>query len=1019
MGTIKINNQSISKLYLGNISVKRAYSNGSIVYDSSVAPTPQPCFEVVSNISQASGDYVDVYAWDTEKWYKKNNMSQYEEYGIMPIVSDLSSTSYYTGKLVILSTDGHEYKWTDSQWNDLGYAGISYNVIWLDPSSNNSSYNIGYYWGTGYKMVCNVYLSGSYGSDTAGFLNHQNQSPLEFNFYSNGFYLDMHNPQSTSNNSCYSGDYSYRLMQTSVLQNYQSEQVINFTFTYGTVKAELEEGGTLIGTWGTERTGQSWYNGLYSPSISIGSAKPYHLSRIQVYDKNNNLVNDLKFVENEGETGSQKLSMYDSVLDVKYDNTNSNTPTYHITKKGEINPPEEYQTKVAPANNVHYNKLEELELMECPWIGMKATVGQDYTLYVYTENGWVIGDVPLNLPYLRFTALEDTTFTFKKSGYASKDLEIKYSIDGGEWKTMVSGVATPIVKSGSYVLLKSNFHGATGNKVANGTFSSTGNFDLTGNSMSLIYGDEFENQLSLKGKQSVFHSLFKNCTKLKSVSNSVLPATTLSNRCYYYMFGNCTGITSIQEGLLPATTLSDYCYSYMFRDCTGITSIPAGLLPATTLSASCYYYMFNGCTGLKSLPAGLLPATTLATSCYYYMFNGCTGLKSLPEGLLPATTLYESCYSYMFNGCTGLKSLPAGLLPATTLYESCYSYMFNGCTALTSLPSGLLPAITLSTECYYYMFCNCTGITSLQEGLLPANTLAQSCYSNMFSGCTGITSIPSGLLPATTLSTKCYSHMFSGCTGLTSIPSGILPATKLANSCYSNMFYGSCITSIPSGLLPATTLSTSCYSYMFGNCTGITSIQEGLLPSTTLSASCYSHMFIGCTGITSIPSGLLPATTLATSCYYSMFGNCTGITSIPSGLLPATNLANNCYKDMFSECTNIKSADIELPATTVNKTMVYYNMFFNCNNLTDSPIIKATSVSGTNPFGRMFYGCAQMKYLMCDMLNEPSSSISKDWLNGVAATGTFYISQDATWDSTVSRDANGVPAGWTIEKANP
>ena len=122
---------------------------------------------------------------------------------------------------------------------------------------------------------------------------------------------------------------------------------------------------------------------------------------------------------------------------------------------------------------------------------------------------------------------------------------------------------------------------------------------------------------------------------------------------------------------------------------------------------------------------------------------------------------------------------------------------------------------------------------------------------------------------------------------------------------------------------------------------------------------------------------------------------------------------------MFSECTNIKSADIELPATTVNKTMVYYNMFFNCNNLTDSPIIKATSVSGTNPFGRMFYGCAQMKYLMCDMLNEPSSSISKDWLNGVAATGTFYISQDATWDSTVSRDANGVPAGWTIEKANP
>ena len=120
MGTIKINNQSIAKLYLGNIAVKRAYSNGSIVYDTGIQPTPQPCFEVVDTISEASGNYVDVYAWDTEKWYKKNNLSQYEKYGVMPIVSDLSSVTYYTGKLVVLSTNNHEYKWNGTTWVDLG-----------------------------------------------------------------------------------------------------------------------------------------------------------------------------------------------------------------------------------------------------------------------------------------------------------------------------------------------------------------------------------------------------------------------------------------------------------------------------------------------------------------------------------------------------------------------------------------------------------------------------------------------------------------------------------------------------------------------------------------------------------------------------------------------------------------------------------------------------------------------------------------------------------------------------------
>ena len=652
--SIKINDQYIQKILLGSTPVQRIYQSGSIVYE---AGGSTPCFEVVNTISQASGDYVDVYVKSESKWYKKNNLNQYEEYGVMPFVDELSNVTYYTGKLVILSTDGHEYKWTGSQWNDLGYAGIGYNVIWLDPASNNSSYQIGYYWGTGYKMVCNVYLSGSYSGDTAGFLNTQNKSPLEFNFHSNGFYLDMHDPQSTSNNSCYSGDYSQRLMQTNVLKNYQSEQVINFTVTYGTVKAELEEGGTLIGKWGTERTGKRWYNGLYNPSLGIGSNKPYHLSRIQVYDNNNNLVNDLKFVENKGETGSQKLSMYDSVLDVKYDNTNSNTPTYHIIQKGEINPPEEYQTKVAPANNVHYNTLEELELMECPWIGMTATVGDNNIPYKYTEDGWV---ADYSKSYLTIESLVDNnTIRFScNSMYA--DINVKSSTDDGNtWSTIHAGLGegTTIctLNKGKKVIFKGNITSTLGKSCK---FSGSGNFKIYGNILSLIYEDDFVNKTSI-GSDRTFISLFST-TNVVDAENLVLPVASLSKDCYNSMFKSCTKLVKGPSLESVSSIGEDACYG-MFDGCKSLAT-PIKIT-VDTLSKQCMACMFRDCTSLKSAIVNI-GNITVNQSCLQQMFSGCTSLEDVEinyNGSLPTagssdtdTILYRCFYN-----CTSLKRIKA------------------------------------------------------------------------------------------------------------------------------------------------------------------------------------------------------------------------------------------------------------------------------------------------------------------------------------------------------------------------
>ena len=141
---------------------------------------------------------------------------------------------------------------------------------------------------------------------------------------------------------------------------------------------------------------------------------------------------------------------------------------------------------------------------------------------------------------------------------------------------------------------------------------------------------------------------------------------------------------------------------------------------------------------------------------------------------------------------------------------------------------------------------------------------------------------------------------------------------------------------------------------MFSRCTSLNQAPE--LPATTLANSCYSYMFYGCTSLVQAPE--LPATTLANSCYYSMFRGCTGLTQAPE--LPAIMLANYCYKNMF-------------------------------------------------------YGCA-INYVKCLATDTSATDCTKDWLYGVAQTGTFECDNKKYFmlDST-----SGIPKGWTITEINP
>ena len=227
------------------------------------------------------------------------------------------------------------------------------------------------------------------------------------------------------------------------------------------------------------------------------------------------------------------------------------------------------------------------------------------------------------------------------------------------------------------------------------------------------------------------------------------------------------------------------------------------------------------------------------------------------------------------------------------------------------------------------------------------------------------------VLPATTLSAYCYLSMFFGCSGLSSAPA--LPATTLTESCYEHMFQGcSNLTTAPA--LPATILAGHCYRSMFYNCSGLTTAPA--LPATTLANGCYNSMFYGCSGLATAPA--LPATTLAAECYRAMFRNCSGLTTAPA--LPATTLANNCYIFMFSVCTSLTTAPA-LPATTL----------------------------ATGCYDCMFEGCSNLASITCAATDISAHLCTSQWLDGVAASGTFTTPSSTAWSS----GKDGIPLGWT------
>jgi surface protein len=180
---------------------------------------------------------------------------------------------------------------------------------------------------------------------------------------------------------------------------------------------------------------------------------------------------------------------------------------------------------------------------------------------------------------------------------------------------------------------------------------------------------------------------------------------------------------------------------------------------------------------------------------------------------------------------------------------------------------------------------------------------------------------------------------------------------------------------------------------------------ELALPAASVPGSGYMYMFAGCQALTRAPQ--LPATTLGDGCYHQMFTDCSGLTSAPE--LPATTLAPVCYSNMFTNCTSLETAPA-LPAAILAEGC-YFGMFEGCTGLKETPLLTAETLVA-DCYSLMFHGCSSLNKVTCFATDISATGCTSDWLDGVAATGTF--TKPAATD-TWTTGASGIPEGWTTD----
>lgn len=370
---------NINKAYLGNNLINRIGNSFVYMGDGVV---PSACPTVIPSITGYEGGEMEVYSLDDEKWYEMNNLGQYEEYGIMPTVNDLSTVTTYKGKLVIYNQ--HEYEYDGTQWVDLGSAGTSriiqspsyiYNNI---NNANKFSIPLNYTASTDSRIQIQFQPTNNGGTYIFGETSGNDNDDYRV-FWNGGYaYFDIGNQRISVGNAINRN------------KNYEYGNYYIKDLDYNT---NLVTGPTQ--TFQRTNTVRLGYTGYTNDTFTLSGLTMYH--------------GDTKSRDFIPAIDDGEVCLFDKVSGEFYKSDNGKYPlsggTIQDVEVGVIVPIKEYAEKETIETEVTVLSLDEIA---CPFDGMIAHVG-DIT-YTYVDGEWVEGHRITNLISGTFTGSTAPTF---------------------------------------------------------------------------------------------------------------------------------------------------------------------------------------------------------------------------------------------------------------------------------------------------------------------------------------------------------------------------------------------------------------------------------------------------------------------------------------------------------------------------------------------------------------------------------------------------------------------------------
>lgn len=229
--------------------------------------------------------------------------------------------------------------------------------------------------------------------------------------------------------------------------------------------------------------------------------------------------------------------------------------------------------------------------------------------------------------YFTIESLEDSnTIKIDKSG-SPNNVSLSYSINNGEtWTdvTVSTSLNFVVINTGDKIIFK-----GINEKISKAwdsfyRFNASKTYNVYGNVMSLIWGDNFKNNSEFPiDTNHNLCGLFRGSQKIIDASNLVLPATTCTADCYNGMFRSCIGLINAPQ--LPAIYSAYECYSSMFEGCINLEIAPE--INLVDMSENACFRMFcmdrdNKITTPKMTKSPILRVATCVTNCYKEMFKG-------------------------------------------------------------------------------------------------------------------------------------------------------------------------------------------------------------------------------------------------------------------------------------------------------------------------------------------------------------------------------------------------------------